>query len=90
MLQWDEITYLQSSGPLQVLLRASSFVLNGFILRFIQAELLGVVNLRCVRHTITMLLQPNVVSEPDPRKNQKESLGDRLGWQCTERNIWNL
>lgn len=31
---------------LQVLLRASSFVLNGFVLRFIQAELLGVVNLR--------------------------------------------
>ena len=33
---------------LQVLLRASSFVLNGFVLRFIQAELLGVVNLRWV------------------------------------------
>ena len=31
---------------LQVSLRASSFVLNGFVLRFIQAELLGVVNLR--------------------------------------------
>ena len=33
---------------LQVSLRASTFLLNGFILRFIQAELLGVVNLRCV------------------------------------------
>lgn len=33
---------------LQVLLRASSFVLNVFVLRFIQAELLGVVNLRWV------------------------------------------
>lgn len=31
---------------LQVLLRSSSFVLNAFVLRFIQAELLGVVNLR--------------------------------------------
>lgn len=31
---------------LQVVLRASSFLLNGFILRYIQAELLGVVNLR--------------------------------------------
>ena len=31
---------------LQVILRASSFVLNAFVLRFIQAELLGVVNLR--------------------------------------------
>ena len=31
---------------LQVLLRASSFLMNGFVLRFIQAELLGVVNLR--------------------------------------------
>ena len=31
---------------LQVMLRASSFLMNGFILRFIQAELLGVVNLR--------------------------------------------
>ena len=30
----------------QVLLRFSTFLLNGFILRFIQAELLGVVNLR--------------------------------------------
>ena len=33
---------------LQVTLRASSFVLNGFVLRFIQAELLGVVNLRYI------------------------------------------
>lgn len=31
---------------LQILLRASTFILNGFILRFVQAELLGVVNLR--------------------------------------------
>ena len=31
---------------LQVLMRSSSFVLNAFVLRFIQAELLGVVNLR--------------------------------------------
>lgn len=31
---------------LQVLLRVSSFLMNGFILRFIQADLLGVVNLR--------------------------------------------
>ena len=33
---------------LQVLMRSSSFVLNAFVLRFIQAELLGVVNLRYV------------------------------------------
>lgn len=33
---------------LQMLLRASSFLINGFILRFIQAELLGVVNLRYI------------------------------------------
>ena len=33
---------------LQVLLRASTFLMNGVILRFIQAELLGVVNLRHV------------------------------------------
>ena len=33
---------------LQVLLRVSSFVMNGLILRYIQAELLGVVNLRQV------------------------------------------
>ena len=26
-----------------------------------------------------------VVSEPDPRKNWKEGLGDRLGWKCTVR-----
>ena len=25
-----------------------------------------------------------LVSEPDPRKNLKEGLGDRLGWKCTE------
>ena len=31
---------------LQLLMRTSTFILNGFILRFIQAELLGVVNLR--------------------------------------------
>ena len=36
------------SFPGQVMLRVSSFILNGFILRFIQAELLGVVNLRWV------------------------------------------
>jgi len=24
-----------------------------------------------------------LVSEPDPRKNQKDGLGDRLGWKCT-------
>lgn len=33
---------------LQMALRASTFIMNGFILRFIQAELLGVVNLRHV------------------------------------------
>jgi len=27
----------------------------------------------------------HVVSEPDPWKNQKEGLGDRLGWKCTMR-----
>ncbi len=31
---------------LQLLMRGSSFVMNGITLRFIQAELLGVVNLR--------------------------------------------
>ena len=31
-----------------------------------------------------------VVSEPDPQKNRKEGLGDRLGWKFTERNAWNL
>ena len=31
---------------LQMSLRASSFIMNGLILRYIQAELLGVVNLR--------------------------------------------
>ena len=31
---------------LQVALRASSFIMNAIVLRYIQAELLGVVNLR--------------------------------------------
>jgi oligosaccharide translocation protein RFT1 len=31
---------------LQLLMRVSSFALNGFVLRYIQPELLGVVNLR--------------------------------------------
>jgi len=26
-----------------------------------------------------------VVSEPDPRKNRKDGLGDRLRWKCTVR-----
>jgi len=26
-----------------------------------------------------------LVSEPDPSKNRKEGLGDRLGWKCTMR-----
>jgi len=25
-------------------------------------------------------VEEELVSEPDPRKNQKEGLGDRLGW----------
>jgi len=25
-----------------------------------------------------------------PSENQEEILGDRLGWKCTERNVWNL
>ena len=25
-----------------------------------------------------------------PSENRKEGLGDRLGWKCTERNVWNL
>ena len=31
-----------------------------------------------------------VVSEPDPRKIEKEGLAHRLGWKCTLRNVRNL
>ena len=29
-----------------------------------------------------------VVSEPDPRKIEKEGLAHRLGWKCTLRPVW--
>ena len=29
-----------------------------------------------------------LVSKPDPQKNRKEGLGYRLGWKCTELNVW--
>ena len=32
---------------LQVMIRICSFIMNGVVLRYVQAELLGVVNLRC-------------------------------------------
>ena len=38
-------------------------MLNGFILRFIQAELLGVVNLRCVHLTPSQSLQSTLCSD---------------------------
>ena len=25
-----------------------------------------------------------------PSENQTDGLGDRLGWKCTERNVWNF
>jgi len=28
--------------------------------------------------------------EPNPWKNQKEGLGDGLGWKCIKQNVWNL
>lgn len=41
---------------LQMMLRASSFVMNGVVLRYIQAELLGVVNLRQDCYLLLMLI----------------------------------
>ena len=38
-------------GLSQVLLRVSTFVLNGVVLRYIQPHLLGVVNLRCLHYS---------------------------------------
>ena len=48
ILQVSLFTNKCKTTPLfkQVLLRISSFILNGFVLRFISAELLGIVNLR--------------------------------------------
>ena len=34
--------------------------------------------------------QSRLVSEPDPRKIEKEGLAHRLGWKCTLRNVRNL
>ena len=31
-----------------------------------------------------------LVSEPDPRKIEKEGLAHRLGWKCTLRNVRNF
>jgi len=31
-----------------------------------------------------------ISSGTKPSENRKEGLGDRLGWKCTERNVWNL
>ena len=31
-----------------------------------------------------------VVSEPDPRKIEKEGLVNRLGWMCSLRNVRNF
>ena len=50
--------------PTQVLLRASSFILNGFVLRYVQAELLGVVNLRCIPNTMMCCVYVMVMSLP--------------------------
>ena len=37
-----------------------------------------------LQKTNTAVRRPGyeVVSEPDPQKNRKEGLGDRLGWKC--------
>lgn len=43
------------NAVLQVVLRVSSFIMNGVILRYIQAELLGVVNLRYMYTVATVL-----------------------------------
>ena len=37
-------------------MRLSSFVLNGFVLRYVQAELLGVVNLRYAIYMYPILI----------------------------------
>jgi len=39
------------------------------------------------RRIYTRIFSADVVSEPDPWKNRKEGLGDRLGWKCT--CAWN-
>ena len=33
---------------------------------------------------------PPLVSEPDPRKIEKEGLAHRPGWKCTLRNVRNF
>ena len=40
----------------QVLLRVSTFVLNGVVLRYVQAYLLGVVNLRYLSISLSLYL----------------------------------
>ena len=34
--------------------------------------------------------QPHVVSEPDPRKIEKEGLVNGAGWKCTLQNVRNF
>ena len=41
-----------------------------------------------VHNTEIPLQGYGVVSEPDPRKIEKEGLAHRLGWKCTLRPVW--
>ena len=37
----------------------------------------------CPSYLTKLLVLQFLVSEPDPQKNWKEGLGNRLGWKCT-------
>ena len=37
----------------------------------------------CPSYLTKLLVLQFLVSEPDPQKNRKEGLGNRLGWKCT-------
>ena len=39
------------------------------------------------RRLVVALQYPRLVSEPDPRKIEKEGLVNRLGWKCTLRPV---
>ena len=52
------------------------------------AKILSLENLICTKFTAhTNTHAQMLVSEPDPRKIEKEGLAHRLGWKCTSRPV---